>query len=66
MENFEENEQERGLCDVEETIFVAVGRNIEKSKTTLFWAVQNFAGKKICLLHVHKPIQVVAAFSELS
>ncbi|KAJ4706002.1 U-box domain-containing protein kinase family protein [Melia azedarach] len=64
MENFEENEQERGLCDVEETIFVAVGRNIEKSKTTLFWAVQNFAEKKICLLHVHKPIQVVAAFKE--
>ncbi|OMO68380.1 hypothetical protein CCACVL1_19973 [Corchorus capsularis] len=46
--------------DVEETIFVAVGKNLEKSKTTLFWAVNNFPGKKICVLHVHRPTHVLA------
>ncbi|XP_065869491.1 U-box domain-containing protein 32 isoform X2 [Euphorbia lathyris] len=41
--------------DAENTIFVALGKNVEKSKTTLLWALQSFAGKKICLLHVHQP-----------
>lgn len=60
MENFEENRQQRVVSDVEETIFVAVGKNVEKNKTTVFWALQNFAGKKISLLHVHKPLHVFA------
>uniref|UniRef100_A0A2N9IHR4 RING-type E3 ubiquitin transferase n=1 Tax=Fagus sylvatica TaxID=28930 RepID=A0A2N9IHR4_FAGSY len=48
-------EEERELeFDVEETIFVAVSKRVEESKTTLFWAVQNFAGKRICVLHVHQ------------
>ena len=46
--------------DVEETIFVAVGKNVEKSKTTLFWALHNFPGKWICVLHVHQPSHVLA------
>ncbi|XP_022764683.1 U-box domain-containing protein 32-like isoform X4 [Durio zibethinus] len=50
----EETEGQREY-DVAETIFVAVGKNVEKSKTTLFWAVHNFPGKMICLLHVHQP-----------
>ncbi|KAM1613469.1 hypothetical protein PS2_001970 [Malus domestica] len=45
----------RVLSDVEETIFVAVGKDVKQSETTLAWAVKNFAGKRICLLHVHKP-----------
>ncbi|XP_048427122.1 U-box domain-containing protein 32 isoform X1 [Pyrus x bretschneideri] len=45
----------RVLSDVEETIFVAVGKDLKQSETTLAWAVKNFAGKRICLLHVHKP-----------
>ncbi|XVE64244.1 hypothetical protein DITRI_Ditri07aG0085800 [Diplodiscus trichospermus] len=44
--------------DVEETIFVAVGKNVEKSKTALFWAVHNFPGKRICVIHVHQPTHV--------
>ncbi|KAK6262344.1 hypothetical protein QUC31_008160 [Theobroma cacao] len=55
----EEIEGEREY-DVEETIFVAVGKNVEKSKTTLFWAVQNFPGKRICVLHVQQPPHVLA------
>ncbi|XVF09898.1 hypothetical protein REPUB_Repub07fG0136700 [Reevesia pubescens] len=46
--------------DVQETIFVVVGKNVEKCKTTLFWAVRNFPGKNICLLHVHQPNHVLA------
>ncbi|XP_052202220.1 U-box domain-containing protein 33-like isoform X5 [Diospyros lotus] len=48
-----------GLCDVENTIFVAVGKNVKESKSTLFWALQSFPGKIICLLHVHQPAHLV-------
>ncbi|XP_022738777.1 U-box domain-containing protein 32 [Durio zibethinus] len=44
----------------EVTVFVAVGKSVEKSKTTLFWAVHNFPGKRICVLHVHQPTHVLA------
>ncbi|VVB09626.1 unnamed protein product [Arabis nemorensis] len=43
------------FLDVEETIFVAVGEDVERSKTTVLWAARNFSGKKICLLYVHRP-----------
>ncbi|KAA3459869.1 U-box domain-containing protein 32 isoform X2 [Gossypium australe] len=46
--------------DYEDVIFVALGKNVEKSKTTLDWAVDNFPGKKICVLHVHRPTHVLA------
>ncbi|KAJ0100351.1 hypothetical protein Patl1_20150 [Pistacia atlantica] len=65
MESSDEIERDGVAWDVEETIFVAVGKNVEKSKTTLFWAAQSFLGKKICLLHIHKPAHVVA-LGELS
>ncbi|XP_023541967.1 U-box domain-containing protein 32 [Cucurbita pepo subsp. pepo] len=45
--------------DVEHTIFVAVGTDVHDSETTLIWAVQNFAGKKFCVLHVHQPALLV-------
>lgn len=57
MGSVEEVDPEREF-DVEETIFVAVGKSVEESKTTLFWAAQNFAGKKICVLHVYQPKHV--------
>nr|AND01123.1 hypothetical protein [Linum usitatissimum] len=41
--------------ETEDTIYVAVGRNSDESKSTLLWTVRNFPGKKICLLHVHQP-----------
>ncbi|PKI50733.1 hypothetical protein CRG98_028875 [Punica granatum] len=44
----------------DETIFVAVGKSVESSKTTLLWALDNFVGKKICLLHVHRPAHSAA------
>ncbi|XP_015571368.2 U-box domain-containing protein 32 isoform X2 [Ricinus communis] len=46
---------EERAYDVENTIFVAVGKNVAKGTTALLWTVQSFAGLKICLLHVHRP-----------
>lgn len=54
---------ELGL-DVDETIFVAVAEDVERSKTTLLWAARNFSGKKICLLYVHRPAPP-ASWSEI-
>ena len=50
--------------DVDETIFVAVAEDVERSKTTLLWAARNFSGKKICLLYVHRPARP-ASWSEI-
>ncbi|PON44186.1 Mitogen-activated protein kinase kinase kinase [Trema orientale] len=47
--------EEERVFDVEETIFVAVGNRVDQSERALLWAVHRFSGKKICLLHVHKP-----------
>ncbi|KAK4795446.1 hypothetical protein SAY86_013440 [Trapa natans] len=44
----------------EETIYVAIGKNVERSKAALFGALDNFVHKKICLLHVHTPARSAA------
>ncbi|KAI8030901.1 U-box domain-containing protein 33 [Camellia lanceoleosa] len=53
--------ESQGLCDIDNTntIFVAVGKNVKESKSTLLWAVKSFPRKKICLLHVHEPAHLV-------
>lgn len=60
MGSIEEVEGEPTVEDleVEETVYVAVGKNIEKSQQLLLWAVHNCAEKKICVLHVHRPQRV--------
>ncbi|CAI8604456.1 unnamed protein product [Vicia faba] len=46
---------EERVEDVEnDTVYVAVGKNVKKSQRLLHWVNQNFSGKKICLLHVHQ------------
>ncbi|GAB2222007.1 hypothetical protein Drorol1_Dr00013204 [Drosera rotundifolia] len=50
------------LYDVEETVFVAVGKHVRESESTLLWAVRNFPGKRICLLHVHRPSHLITFF----
>lgn len=52
------------FLDVEETIFVAVAEDVERSKTTVLWAARNFSVKKICLLYVHRPARP-ASWSEI-
>ncbi|XP_060203662.1 U-box domain-containing protein 32 [Lycium barbarum] len=44
-----------GICDVENTIFVAVGKNVKEGKSVLSWALKSFAGRRICVLHIHQP-----------
>ncbi|GFP82236.1 U-box domain-containing protein 33 [Phtheirospermum japonicum] len=41
-------------------IYVAVGRNVKEGKTLLTWAVESFAGREICLVHVHQPASLAS------
>ncbi|KAI9076366.1 hypothetical protein K1719_041681 [Acacia pycnantha] len=43
---------------LKETVYVAVGMSIEKSRQLLLWAVHNCFEKKICVLHVHRPERI--------
>lgn len=50
---------EKEACVIEDMIYVAVGKNVKESKSILLWALQNFGGKRICILHVHQPAQLI-------
>lgn len=54
-----ENQQIQHSIVMEEKIYVAVSRDVKESKSTLLWALQNFVGRKFCLLHVHQPAQMI-------
>ncbi|KAL8544002.1 hypothetical protein ACS0TY_004523 [Phlomoides rotata] len=41
-------------ADSNSPIYVAVGRNVKEGKSLLTWALENFEGTRICLLHVHQ------------
>ncbi|KAK7343695.1 hypothetical protein VNO77_12645 [Canavalia gladiata] len=47
-------ERVEGVEDTD-TVYVAVGKNMEKSQQLLHWVAKNFSGKNICLLHIHQP-----------
>ncbi|XP_065859585.1 U-box domain-containing protein 33-like [Euphorbia lathyris] len=44
---------------IEEKIHVAVGKNFKEYKSLLMWAIQNSGGKRICIIHVHQPAQMI-------
>ncbi|MBA0704424.1 hypothetical protein Golax_016679, partial [Gossypium laxum] len=44
---------------IEEKIYVAVGKNVDKYKSVLFWALQHSGGKKICIIHVHQTAKMI-------
>ncbi|XWS46100.1 hypothetical protein CRYUN_Cryun14cG0034500 [Craigia yunnanensis] len=44
---------------IEDKIYVAVGKDVEKNKSILLWALQNSGGKRICLIHVHQPAKMI-------
>ncbi|KAG6730023.1 hypothetical protein I3842_01G059200 [Carya illinoinensis] len=44
---------------MENTLYVAVGENVKESRAILLWALQNSGGKKICIIHVHQPAQMI-------
>ncbi|KAK4848240.1 hypothetical protein QYF36_010669 [Acer negundo] len=48
------------LANNDETVYVAVEKDIDKSKMTLTWALNNFQGKKFCILHVQQLSKVIA------
>ncbi|KAI4351710.1 hypothetical protein L6164_006041 [Bauhinia variegata] len=54
------------LDDVEDIVYVAVGKNVEKSEKLLLWAAKNFGTKKICVLHVHQPENVKSLSESLA
>lgn len=46
------------FSDVENTVFVAVGKNVKESKSLILWSLEFFKdmnNMKICLLHIHQP-----------
>ncbi|KAJ7951146.1 putative U-box domain-containing protein kinase family protein [Quillaja saponaria] len=51
--------EEPTACVSDDLIYVAVAKDLKDSKSTLIWAIQNSGGKRICLLHVHQPAQMI-------
>uniref|UniRef100_A0A2C9VV46 RING-type E3 ubiquitin transferase n=1 Tax=Manihot esculenta TaxID=3983 RepID=A0A2C9VV46_MANES len=43
----------------DDTVYVALGKDVEQQKLTLLWALENFPGKKFCILHVHQPSKTI-------
>ncbi|XP_047979946.1 U-box domain-containing protein 33-like [Salvia hispanica] len=43
----------------EETMYVALGKDVKGSEATLIWALHNSRGMKICVLHIHQPAQKI-------
>ncbi|KAJ6722953.1 hypothetical protein OIU74_007518 [Salix koriyanagi] len=44
---------------IEEKIFVALGKSVKECKSMLVWALQNSGGKRICIIHVHQPAELI-------
>ncbi|KAK1559465.1 hypothetical protein Q3G72_014780 [Acer saccharum] len=47
----------------EDTVYVAVGKDVNESKLTLSWALRNFGGDNFCILHVHQLPQTITSYS---
>lgn len=45
--------------DDDDTVYVAVGKDFEENKLNLVWAIENFPGKRLCILHVHQPAKMI-------
>ena len=39
----------------EDSIYVAVGRDVMRCKSILIWAIQHSEANRICILYVHQP-----------
>ncbi|XP_027907221.1 U-box domain-containing protein 33-like isoform X2 [Vigna unguiculata] len=42
-----------------DTLYVAVAKDVKDSKLNLIWAIQNSGGRRICILHVHVPAPMI-------
>ncbi|KAJ9171390.1 hypothetical protein P3X46_014767 [Hevea brasiliensis] len=45
--------------DDDDTVYVAVGKDFEENKLNLVWAIENFPGKRLCIIHVHQPAKMI-------
>ncbi|KAK4848925.1 hypothetical protein QYF36_018714 [Acer negundo] len=45
----------------EDTVYVAVGKDVNESKLILSWALRNFRGDNFCILHVHRFRQTIVS-----
>lgn len=52
-------EPKRGMGVEYNKMFVAVGKEVKESRSTLIWALQNSRGKIICMIYVHVPAQMI-------
>ncbi|KAL4621956.1 hypothetical protein ACB092_06G264300 [Castanea dentata] len=57
MASRHQNLEDRVTSVIEETVYVAVGTEVKDCKSTLLWALHNNGGKRICIIHVHRPAQ---------
>ncbi|KAL2478759.1 U-box domain-containing protein 33-like [Forsythia ovata] len=46
--------------DVDNTMFVALGKDVKEGETVLMWALHNSGGRKICILHIHQPARMIS------
>ncbi|XP_027334440.1 U-box domain-containing protein 33-like isoform X2 [Abrus precatorius] len=44
---------------VNDTLYVAVAKDVKESKLNMIWAIQNSGGRRICILHVHTPAPLI-------
>ncbi|KAL4621965.1 hypothetical protein ACB092_06G264400 [Castanea dentata] len=52
-----ENSEDPVTSVIEEMIYVAVGKDVKDCQSILLWVLRTFGGKKICIVHVHRPAQ---------
>lgn len=45
--------------DDDDTLFVALGKDVKKDEKVLMWALHNSRGRKICILHVHQLARMI-------
>ncbi|KAI3701218.1 hypothetical protein L2E82_45867 [Cichorium intybus] len=45
--------------EIEDKIYVAVGKELKESQSILLWAIRNSEGRQICILHVHQPAEKI-------
>nr|GMD64972.1 U-box domain-containing protein 33 [Ipomoea batatas] len=43
----------------DDTLYVAVGKEVKESEYTIAWALHNSGGRRLCILHVHTPAQKI-------
>ncbi|CAM8894416.1 unnamed protein product [Rhodiola kirilowii] len=51
-------EMEGGSGD-DDRVYVAVGKDVKESKHNLIWVLKNFHGKRICIIYVLQPSQLI-------